>query len=264
MKKTHFSLWNSGTLLWVLGVIFIFTTIYVSAQDPIAAEAAAKIQKVKELSLLDYLRSAGWIAVPLIIASIITIIIAIMNFLYLRKSNIVTESYLNAAQTYISSSDFIKLHDLSEKNKGAVPAIIYRALEFARNNPEADFTAVKEIAGTEGNRQSAKMNQLAYYLLDIGAVAPMIGLVGTVVGILRAFGTIATETSPMRTMFLASGVSQALVATVMGLFVGLTGLILFAYFRGRLSSLISLMELETTDLIEQIGAKIRAQNKQVG
>ncbi len=261
MKKHLLHGWNSGTLLWLLGIVLLLSLTFASAQDPVAAQTAEKLQEIKEISLMDYLKSAGWIAVPLIIASIITIIVAVMNFLYLRQTNVVTEAYLNAAQTYISSGDLVKLHELSQKNKGAVPGIIYRALEFARNNPEADFSAVKEIAATEGNRQSAKMNQLAYYLLDIGAVAPMIGLVGTVIGILRAFSTIATETSPMRTMFLASGVSQALVATAMGLFIGLVGLILFAWFRGRVSSLISLMELETTDLIEQIGAKIRTQQQ---
>ncbi|MDK3160219.1 MotA/TolQ/ExbB proton channel family protein [Kamptonema cortianum] len=205
MKTTHSMNSTALALLWALGILLIVGVTGAWAQDPEAARNAAKIQEMRELSLMDYLKSAGWVAIPLILASIITVIVAVMNFLYLRKSNVVTESYLNAAQTYISSGDLMKLHDLSQKTKGAVPAIIYRAMEFARNNPGSDFTSVKEIASTEGNRQAAKMNQLAYYLLDIGAVAPMIGLVGTVIGILRAFGAIATETSPMRTMFLASG-----------------------------------------------------------
>lgn len=250
-------LYKPGTLLGVLMFCLLIGAQFASAQVP-GQENAAQLQEMRELNLFDYMKSAGWIAVPLILASIVTVIMAVMNFLYMRKSNIVTESYLNAAQTYINSGDLNKLHDLSSKTKGAVPSVIYRALEFARNNPEADFSSVKEIASTEGQRQASKMSQLAYYLLDIGAVAPMIGLVGTVIGILRAFSTIATETSPMRTMFLAGGVSQALVATAMGLGVGLTALILFAWFRGRMTYLVSLMEIESTDLIEQIGVKSRS------
>ena len=69
--------------------------------------------------------------------------------------------------------------------------------------------------------------------MDVGVLAPMLGLFGTVVGILSAFGHIAQQASPMRTMLLAGGVSQALVSTASGLIVGITAMAFYAYFRGR-------------------------------
>jgi biopolymer transport protein ExbB len=80
----------------------------------------------------------------------------------------------------------------------------------------------------------------------------MLGLLGTVVGILRSFGSIAMEASPMRTMLLAGGVSQALVSTAAGLVVGIGAMAFYSYFRGRVQNLISLLESQSTVLLHEL------------
>ena len=76
---------------------------------------------------------------------------------------------------------------------------------------------------------------------------------GTVIGILSSFGHIADKgASPMRTMLLAGGISQALICTAMGLIVGIVALAFVAYFRGRVSHLISLLESEATLLTQEL------------
>jgi biopolymer transport protein ExbB len=96
------------------------------------------------------------------------------------------------------------------------------------------------------------MNQRVVYLMDLGVLAPMVGLMGTVVGILKSFGSIATEASSMRTMLLAGGVSQALVCTAVGLLVGITAMAFYSYFRGRVQYLISLMEGQCATLVAEL------------
>jgi biopolymer transport protein ExbB len=126
------------------------------------------------------------------------------------------------------------------------------ALKFLYRHPEATPTNIQAVAEAEGGKLAAELNQRALYLMDVGVLAPMFGLFGTVVGILRSFGSIAQEASPMRTMLLAGGVSQALVATAAGLVVGLTAMGFYAYFRGRVQQLISLLENHSTALLQEI------------
>jgi biopolymer transport protein ExbB len=88
--------------------------------------------------------------------------------------------------------------------------------------------------------------------MDVGVLSPMLGLFGTVIGILNSFGHIASEASPMRTMLLAGGVSQALVSTAAGLIVGITAMAFYAFFRGRVGILISILEGEGTLLTQEL------------
>ena len=116
----------------------------------------------------------------------------------------------------------------------------------------ADAESIRIVAETEGNRIAAALNQRVLYIMDVGVLSPMLGLFGTVVGILNSFGHIASEASPMRTMLLAGGVSQALVATASGLVVGITAMAFYAYFRGRVGHLVSVLESEGTLLTHEL------------
>jgi biopolymer transport protein ExbB len=127
-----------------------------------------------------------------------------------------------------------------------------RTLHFLERHPDAESEAIRIVAETEGNRIAASLNQRALYIMDVGVLSPMLGLFGTVVGILNSFGHIASEASPMRTMLLAGGVSQALVSTAAGLTVGITAMAFYAYFRGRVGYLVSILESEGTLLTQEL------------
>jgi len=74
-------------------------------------------------------------------------------------------------------------------------------------------------------------------------------LLGTVIGILKSFGNLASDATPMKTMLLAGGVSEALVATAMGLSIGLLGMGFYAYFRQRVAGLIGFFESILTEFV---------------
>ena len=77
----------------------------------------------------------------------------------------------------------------------------------------------------------------------------MVGLLGTVLGMLRAFNAVALDIAKAKPMILAAGVSQALVTTAAGLMVGIPAMIFYAWFRGRSARLIGLLETHTADLL---------------
>lgn len=215
------------------------------ATDSLAAPAAP-------LSIMELLQSAGWVIFPLILASIAAVSLIVFYCLTLREKNIVTADLLRRIDPLLQNEDWSGLAALVMERPEAVARVLDQTLKFLYRHKDADAEAIKAVAETEGVRLASSLNQRVLYLMDIGVLSPMLGLFGTVVGILRSFGSIAAEASPMRTMMLAGGVSQALVATAAGLIVGITSLFFYSFFRGRVQHLIALLESHSTVLVQEL------------
>ena len=112
----------------------------------------------------------------------------------------------------------------------------------------------REIAQAEGTRIAGSLNQQIAYLADIGAIAPMLGLFGTVLGMIKSFSVVASDIAATRPMMLAEGVAEALVTTAAGLLIGIPAMAAYAFFRGRVQALISDLEAASTQLIALISA----------
>ena len=80
----------------------------------------------------------------------------------------------------------------------------------------------------------------------------MLGLLGTVIGIINSFGILASNTSQPRPMLLAGGVSEALVATAAGLVIGIVAMVFYSIFRGKVGSMVSELESATSHLVNMI------------
>ena len=114
------------------------------------------------------------------------------------------------------------------------------------------ISLLRETMEGEGGRQATLMQNQTQYLLDIAIIAPMIGLLGTVMGMLRAFNSVALDIARARPLELAGGVSQALITTIAGLIVAIPAMIAYAYFRGRSSRLITELEGAAADLAAEM------------
>lgn len=137
----------------------------------------------------------------------------------------------------------------------ALGTVVGAALDFLDENPGAAAADVREVLQSEGVRQAGRMQSLIHYLLDLSSVAPMVGLLGTVIGMLRAFNSVAFDMAKARPMELAGGVGQALVTTIAGLCVAIPALVAWAVFRGRVTSLVGRLESAVADLAALLPGK---------
>ena len=226
---------------------FVFPAVaWLAASLPLLAQSSGNNDAVdaisKQTSLLDMVAAAGWVMIPLALASMVT----------LTEKSITTPDLLDRIEPFFENEDAEGLAHFVAERPQATARIVDRTLSFIERHPDADADAIKVVAETEGNRIAASLNQRVLYIMDVGVLSPMLGLFGTVVGILNSFGHIASTESPMRTMLLAGGVSQALVSTAAGLIVGITAMAFYAYFRGRVGHLISVLEGESTLLVQEL------------
>jgi len=211
---------------------------------------------LSSVSLWEMLLKAGWVMIPLLLVSVIVVTLILYYLVTLRRGSVATDEFRRSLEALIREKNFPGLLETARANPQALARVMEKATQFRLDNPDADFAAVREVAEAEGNRQAASLNQMVVYLMDMGVIAPMLGLFGTVVGILRSFAMIASsEATAMRTLLLAGGVSQALVATAAGLIVGITAMFFYSFFRGRAQNLISELETSATTLVAQMGSK---------
>jgi biopolymer transport protein ExbB len=232
--------------------LLLSSAIPALAQTDAPGSTDAVSAMARETTLLNMVSAAGWVMIPLAIASILVITLVIYCFATLTEKSITTPELLERMEPFFENEDLEGLANYVNERPQATARIVDRTLKFLERHPEADAESIKAVAETEGTRIASSLNQRALYIMDIGVLAPMLGLFGTVVGILNSFGHIAAEASPMRTMLLAGGVSQALISTSAGLIVGITAMAFYAYFRGRVGRLISLLESDGTLLTQEI------------
>ncbi|HEX4085690.1 MAG TPA: MotA/TolQ/ExbB proton channel family protein [Chthoniobacteraceae bacterium] len=202
-------------------------------------------------TLWDLVSSGGWAVIPLGVLSVITVMLVLTYLVTLRRGAVVSAHFMNTADVLLKKRDYHGLLAISSRHSEIVARIVQRTLDFATRNPNADYSIVREIAETEGATQAASLQHRILYLADIGMLAPMIGLLGTVVGIIRSFGVLASHQTAeaSRNALLAGGVSEALIATAGGLILGITSMAFYAFFRGRVQRLISDLEIASTHIL---------------
>jgi biopolymer transport protein ExbB len=219
-----------------------------------SADAPSSGMAINAVTLWKLVQSGGWVMIVLGFLSVVTLMLILVYIFTLRRSAILTPHYMNTADVLLKKRDYLGLLAISSRHSEAVARIVQRTLDFSTKNPTASFEVVKEIAETEVASQAASLQHRTVYLADIGMLSPMIGLLGTVMGIINSFGVLGSEkaATQSRDILLASGVSQALVATATGLILGITAMLFYSIFRNRVQSLISDLEIASAHILALI------------
>ena len=189
--------------------------------------------------MLELLQKGGPVGFLLAGLFLILTLMVMIYLLTIRRGALISGKYLSVAEALLKKRDFLGLLAVSNRHHEASAQVMRRVLDFGENNPNAGLEEMREIAQAEGTRHVTILNQRAAYLADISTLAPMLGLLGTVVGIIRAFGVLASNESGTSSLVLAGGVAEALVTTGAGLIIGILAAGFYAIFRGRVQTISS-------------------------
>ena len=237
-----------------------FSGFFLSALTAFAATTAQAPAPVKETNFLEILAKGGIMMYPLGIMSVITLLLIMLFLLTIRRNAIVSDRFMNTAESMIRKRDYLGLAAFSQRRNECMARIVQKTLDFMTTNPTSTFENVREVAQAEGSRQAGMLTSRITYLSDIGSIAPMVGLLGTVFGMITAFLDIsAGEGAGVRQMGMAQGVSEALVATAGGLAISIPSLTFYSIFRGRVHKYISEMEGAATHLLALLHSQIERQ-----
>lgn len=219
-----------------------------------ALPAAASQPQPLETNLWQVLVSGGPVMIPLAALSVLGVMLILIYLFSMRRGTVAGSRYMKAAEAMIRKKDYLGLLALSSRHSEAIASVMERAMHFLTQNPNASLAEAREIAQAEGVRLVGLWNQRISYLADIGSIAPMLGLFGTVLGMIKSFSVVASDIVASRPMMLADGVAEALVTTAAGLFIGIPVMAAYAFFRGRVQGMTSDLEAASTILMAQLGA----------
>jgi biopolymer transport protein ExbB len=222
-----------------------------SASPVLAQEITATPPLVPERSqtILETLFKAGPVMIPLVLLSIFFVMLVVVYLMTIRRGAVVSSGYMATADALLRKRDYLGLLAVSNRHGEAIARVVQKVLDFMTKNPQADLQQVREIAETEGTRVAANLNNRVIYLADIGMIAPLLGLLGTVFGIIHSFGALGADIGSARYVALSRGISEALVNTAAGLAIGIPAMIFYAFFRGRVQKLISELEAASTHVL---------------
>ncbi len=191
----------------------------------------------------------------LLAMSIFGVALCIYFAIVMRTNRITPYSVHRDLSQSLSNADTREARRICEDTPSPLSSVILATLDAIDTAPKADYTLIRSVAESEGSRQAEQIQGQAQYLFDIAGIAPMVGLLGTVIGLLRAFGAVSANIAAAKPTLLAEGVSQAIITTIFGLLIAIPAMIAYAYFRRRASHLIADLESSCAQMIAIIGGK---------
>ena len=281
---------RKSVFAWFL-ILLVAGASFVTAQDPVSGKGpgggespkAAAVQKEEaepapapagneagvarnavaetanagqQMKLFEFLKLGGILMFPLAGLSFVAVLLIVYYLFTIRQGTVVSDRFMNTAEALIRKQDYLGLIAVCNRENEAIARITCKTLEFATKNPTASFEEVRDVTEAEGSRQASSLSQRINYLADVGSVAPMLGLLGTVMGLIKTFGHLnSVQANPQGLM--GEGVSEALIATAAGLIIGIPSLMFYSFFRGRVQKMISEMEAATTHLMGLLAAQYK-------
>ena len=212
-----------------------------SAQDTEVATEVAEAQEIadesQEKSLIDMYKAGGWAMYPLTLLSIGGFGLIVYNFMAVRP-----EPILNAAATVqideaLAAIDVEKAKTICKENPSPITNIIEAGMNRVDVN-NFDPEQVKEAIEESSSEELAGPFVLINYLSVVGSLSPMVGLLGTVSGMVKAFNVIEAEGAGSA-QALAGNISEALITTATGMIVGIPAMFFFFFFKNRYGKITS-------------------------
>jgi biopolymer transport protein ExbB len=206
------------------------------------------------ITLWWMLEKGGAINWIILAMSVVALIMAVYLFLTLTPGREVPDTFVKRAQAQIRAGDLRGAWQMCEGRDELIARVLQAGLKMAQH----DRYVIQEAMESEGERGATELWQKISYLNNIGVIAPLLGLLGTVWGMIRAFGAIAFEDSQVKSLTMAEGVAQAMITTAAGLCLAIPAMIVYFYLRGRVIRIVAAVEAQATELIEMLARRNEA------
>lgn len=197
--------------------------------------------------MLAFIQTGGFFMWPLLACSILTLAIIIERFWTLRQSGVAPKGLLSDVMTRLRDDRMTIEYIRSMQGQTGLASIFAAGLLNSKHGRSAMKESVQEAASHVIHELERFMNTLG----TIAAISPLLGLLGTVVGMIKVF-SVLMENGAGNTALLAGGISEALLSTAAGLGVAIPALIFHRFFSRKIDVLVVTMEQQSTKLIDSL------------
>ena len=213
--------------------------------DTVAADSAQAAASQAN-SLLDVLVLGGWVMVPLVLLSILTIYLFIERLITIRQASSNPDAITDRVREYVRNGDVNGAITYCERKDVPITRILKQGLERLGR----PISEIQDAVQAAGKHETFALEKRTNLLASVAGIAPMLGFFGTVLGMIRAFQEIQNLQGNVNPSVLAGGIWEALVTTAAGLLVGILALFAYNFLIGRIRRLTNDMERSATDFID--------------
>ena len=235
-----------GKQWMILGVVLV-VVLCIGTSICLAQEEEGGEEEVKQVTWLDTILAGGVIGAVIILMSVVSLALVIEHFVNIRRDKLVPPEILGEIEVLFEDEEFEEAMELCE----AEPSYFTNVVGAALPKMNSGYHSMMEALTETNDEESIKLHQKIGYLSLIGNIAPMMGLLGTVQGMITAFQRIAASRGAPEPSELADGMSMALVTTFLGLIVAIPTMICFFYFRNRVVRMGLEIQSIVTDLFDR-------------
>ncbi len=198
---------------------------------------------------LELFRAGGPVMWPLAICSVLAVAIILERAIQLRRARILDPAVVERVTGLVEGGRVDRAIEVCRQHPGIYTNIVLAGLETV---PKGE-AAAKEAIEDAGRHETARLTRYLGALGTIASVAPLLGLLGTVLGMIEVFRTIA-RVGAGNAAELSSGISQALITTAVGLCIAIPALVAYNYFLGKAQAIVTDLERESLRVLRGIGA----------
>jgi biopolymer transport protein ExbB len=208
----------------------------------------AKKRKEEQMEhVLEFFNKGGFTMYPLLLCSIAGLTIVIEKFITLRRKKVIIPEIVSVIDNIKGSGDIGLALSICEKHNGPFANTVRVGLE-SRDLPREEM---KEALSDQGRQEVQQLERGLVILETVAAIAPLLGLLGTVIGILKVFNVIAVLGMGQANA-LSGGISEALITTIVGLSIGIPAVVGYNYFTNKAERLVLEIEKYSSMLLKKV------------
>lgn len=200
-------------------------------------------------NVLEFFSKGGFVIYPLLLCSIAGISIVIEKLVTLRRKKVIIPEIVSVLDNIKDPADIGLALSICEKHKGPFASIVRTCLE----NRELPREELKEVLNDQGRQEVYQLERGLVVLETIAGIAPLLGLLGTVIGILKVFNVIA-EIGVGQATALSGGISEALITTIVGLSIGIPAVVVYNLFTNKAERLVLEIEKYSALLLAKVSS----------
>jgi biopolymer transport protein ExbB len=195
----------------------------------------------------DLIRSGGTMMIPILLCSAIALGIILERLLTLRRQRVIVPQIVEVVETLPASKDFSQAYAILQRRPGPFANLVQSGLDHA----DDDWHIIQDVLQEAGRQEATRLSRHLRILETIATIAPLLGLLGTVTGMIRVFTTISAQGLGQAEQ-LSGGISEAMVTTAFGLGVGIPVLVAFNWLEGRAAGIVFELECYATKVLDTL------------
>jgi len=212
----------------------------------IVLQTEAVAEASSSISLLSMAAKGGWLMIVLLALSVVAVYIFGERLVVLRKAAKVDQNFMNNIKEYIYDGKVQSAIHLCEGQNTITARLIAKGL----HNIGRPLTDIKSAIENVGSIEVARLEKGLPVLASVAGGAPMVGFLGTVIGMIKAFYNMSMAGNNIDITLLSEGIYIAMVTTVAGLIIGIPAYFAYNYLSSRIGSIVNNMEKHTLDFLD--------------